>query len=38
MAATSGQVNIVKIKSISYADADLVAGVIPTTLISLTGL
>ena len=38
MAATSGQVNIVKIDSISYADADLVAGVIPTTLTSLTGL
>ena len=38
MAATSGQVNIVKIKSISYADADLVAGVIPTVVTSLTGL
>lgn len=38
MAATSGQVNIVKITDISYADADLVAGVIPVELTSLTGL
>jgi len=38
MAATSGQFNLVEITGLSYADADLVAGVIPTTLTSLSGL
>ena len=35
MAATSGTFNLVKITSVAYGDADLVAGVVPTPLTTL---
>lgn len=38
MAVTSGVFNLVEITELSYADADLVEGNIPTQLTSLTGL
>jgi hypothetical protein len=38
MANTSGQFNLVEVTGFAFADADLVAGVIPTSPVSLAGL